>query len=156
MAEFNYKIEQLDEEWRIFNDKVIRMNIEYEIKFIVPSWFDLGIVELSENNESFANLEYENDEFVKEGNIRVFSYRTIISSVSKCDLSKDYFDEITGIYICETRAEIKILKKVKKIMTKLYQTIEKKDNKEYIESLIDERLEKNKWNLERLKGNLNN
>ena len=40
-------------------------------------------------------------------------------------------------------------------MTKLYQILEKGNNKDDIKNMIDERLEKNKWNLERLKGNYN-
>lgn len=155
MAELNYKIKQLNEEWNIFNEKVIRMNIEYEVKFIVPNWFDLDVIELGKDGESFTNLEYKREDYVEEGDFKIFTYTTQVSSIAKCDLSRDYFDETTGIYICETRAEIKILEKVKKIMTKLYQILEKGNNKDDIKNMIDERLEKNKWNLERLKGNYN-
>ena len=151
MAELNYKIRQLDEEWEIFNECVTKMNVYYEIEIHVPIWLDLDA--LSYLNESFENLE-PRDIVVSDDSLEtVYIYGICISSMAKCDLSKDEFSEVTGVYICETRAEIKVLEKVKRVITNIYKTIGLNDNRENLNNLINERLEKNNLNLERLKGN---
>ena len=149
MATLNYKIEQVNEEWKVFNERIIRMDVEYKIRLYVPDW--LNIEYLDEKLPSFENLQYDSTDYFEDGT-RECVYKIKISTISKCDTSKDEFSEVTGIYICETRAEIKVLEKTKKIIDSLFKVINKKNNSESLDNLLSERLEKNRFNLERLMG----
>ena len=40
----NYKIKQTNEEWKVFNDRIIRMHVDYDIVLYVPSWFNLDLL----------------------------------------------------------------------------------------------------------------
>ena len=151
----NYKIRQTNEEWKVFNDRIIRMHVDYDIILYVPSWFNLDL--LDSELDCFDNLEYKGQNISDEDNYqtRIITYGFRTSSLAKCDESRDEFSEETGIYICETRAEIKVLEKVQKIINAIYKVISREiEFKENTNNLITERLEKNKWNLERLKGSL--
>lgn len=150
--ELNYKIRQLDEEWKIFNDCVTRMDVYYEIELSVPVWLDLD--NLGFLNNAFENLELKDIQWNEEERKSVYLYNICVSSMAKCDLSKDEFSEIIGVYICETRAEIKVLEKVKRVLNSIYKTVESKNNKDRLDDIINVRLEKNKINLERLKENI--
>ena len=151
MSELNYKITQINEEWKIFNERIMRMNIDYELTIYTPDWLQLDVLE--EKSESFNNLEFVSKKFLSDSNITVYTYNIRISSISKCDTTKDIFSETTGIYICETKAEIKILEKVGRVMNSIYNTIEKTtDNINWVDNRTTERLFKNRQNLERLKG----
>ena len=151
MSELNYKIAQINEEWKIFNERIMRMNIDYELTIYTPDWLQLDVLE--EKSESFNNLELVSKKFLSDSNITAYTYNIRISSISKCDTTKDIFSETTGIYICETKAEIKILEKVGRVMNSIYNTIEKTtDNINWVDNRTTERLFKNRQNLERLKG----
>ena len=151
MSELNYKITQINEEWKIFNERIMRMNIDYELTIYTPDWLQLDVLE--EKSESFNNLELVSKKFLSDSNITAYTYNIRISSISKCDTTKDIFSETTGIYICETKAEIKILEKVGRVMNSIYNTIEKTtDNINWVDNRTTERLFKNRQNLERLKG----
>lgn len=150
MAELNYKIEQTNEEWKVFNDRIIRMDVEYKIRLYVPDWLNMDFLE--DKLSSFENLHYDSTEFFEDGT-RECVYRIRISTIAKCDTSRDEFSETTGIYICETRAEIKVLEKTKKIIDSLFKAVNGKDNSESLDNQLSERIEKNVWNLERLMGN---
>lgn len=147
----NYKIRQLNEEWKTFNDRVTRMNVSYEVDFYVPSWLELDAI--SSSNETFDGLDCDGLKMLDDGRT-LYKYKLKVSSVSKCDLTKDKFDEEIGVYICETRAEIKVLEKVRKVIEVLYSIVYKNNNKEQLDNMILERLEKNNWNLIRLEGNI--
>jgi hypothetical protein len=146
-----YKLKQTKEEWNSFNDRVVRTNIEYQIDLVVPKWLDLlrgGALGL----EQFTGLDYLGQQHYDANNY-VFSLKYVVRSKSKCDLSRDKFDEGTGLYICETRSELKALDKIEKVIKALYKLIgsEDKDREDQINKL-QERIDKNTWNLERLKG----
>jgi hypothetical protein len=149
MSELNYKITQINEEWEIFNNRVTKMNIEYELIIYTPSWLRLDVLE--EKSESFNNLELVNQEFLSDSNMMAYTYNICIPSISKCDITKDVFSEVIGVYLCETKAEIKILEKVSRVMNSIYDIIEKSTTINWIDDSITKRLSKNRQNLERLK-----
>lgn len=147
-----YKLKQKNEEWNSFNDRVVRTNIEYQIDLVVPKWLDLDYLLRVDALEQFTGLDYLGQQHY-DANTYVFSFRYVVRSKSKCDLSRDKFDEGTGLYICETRSELKALDKIEKVIKALYKLIgsEDKDREDQINKL-QERIDKNTWNLERLKG----
>ncbi len=149
MAELNYKIEQISEEWKVFNNRIIRMNVEYKIRIYVPEWIYIDLLE--DKLSSFDNLHHESSNTLGDGT-EEHTYTIKVSTVSKCDVSKDEFSEVTGVYICETKAEIKVLEKTKKVMNSLFKVINGGNNSEKINNSISDRIDKNDWNLKRLEG----
>ena len=152
MSELNYKITQLNEEWKVFNDHVVRMNVDYEIKFYVPGWFTIDYID--SDLDCFENLSFKDLKFLESDNYqtKILTYEITVSSIAKCDLERDKFSEKRGVYICETRAEIKVLEKVRKVIKSLYSILESvASSKKFMDDSINERLWKNKCNLERLK-----
>ena len=110
----NYKIKQIDEEWSVFNDRVVRMSVDYQIEIHIPKWLDFNYF-LSMPSYEWLE-EYRVGTYRNEPNYDAVVFRKRVSSVSKCNISLDDFDEEIGVHICETRAEIKILEFVKRIM----------------------------------------
>lgn len=136
-----YRLRQINEKWTAYNSKVIRMQTTYEVTFVVPKWLDL--YEIYQNPE-FLELKSYKD-------AREYTYEFTISSTSKCDQNVDEFDEKRGVHICETRAEIKALEKVKKIINSIYSTIGSECFDLDLAAKLDKRILKNINNLDRLK-----
>lgn len=153
MANISYKLSVKDEVYGEFNEgRVIRMRALYEIRLCVPRWFYLD--DEIYKDQVFNNVimdEDSGDPIERDGNI-IYTFNYLVNTIAKCNTDEDYPDLTMGIYICETRAEIKALNKVKRIVNKLYSIIEKGDNKEEINSSIDTKLDKNLYNLMRLTG----
>lgn len=148
-----YKLKQKEEEWNSFNDRVVRTNIEYQICLTVPKWLDLDYLLRVDALEQFNGLDYLGQEHDNDASNYIFVFRYIVRSKSKCDISRDKFDEGTGLYICETRSELKALEKIEKIIKALYKLIYLNDKDiENQMNKLQERIDKNTWNLERLKG----
>ncbi len=147
MNEITYKLRQLNEEWKVFGDHVVRMHVDYEITITAPRW--INVKWMRSTLSSFENLEYQDIETgVDRGTVN-YIYRIQVSSIAKCNLTKDKFDETTGIYICETRAEIKALEKVKRIIDSMYKLVKDIETSQTrIDNLIDQRINKNIQNLE--------
>ena len=148
-----YKLKQKNEEWNSFNDRVVRTNIEYQIEITAPCWFDLDYLLRADALEQFTGIDYIGRQYSVDSNVYTYNLVYTVRSKSKCDLSRDKFDEGTGLYICETRSELKALDKIEKVIKALYKLIgsEDKDREDQINKL-QERIDKNIWNLERLKG----
>lgn len=149
-----YKLKQTKEEWSSFNDRVVRTNIEYQIEITAPRWLNLNELLITDALEQFTGLDYIWHDFNNEDdNTYIYGLQYKVRSKSKCNISKDKFDEGTGLYICETRSELKALDKIEKVIKALYKLIGSEDK--YREDQINklqERKYKNECNLERLKG----
>ena len=150
-----YKLKQTKEEWNSFNDRVVRTNIEYQIEITAPCWFDLDYLLRVGALEQFTGFDYIGRQYSVDANVYTYNLIYTVRSKSKCDITRDKFDEGIGLYICETRSELKALDKVEKLIKALYKLISSGGNNKDREDQINKlqtRIDKNTWNLERLKG----
>lgn len=147
MIEFNYKIKQLSENFIVDFSGKVKMSIEYSLEITVPEWFDVST--FCHKSDTFKNLKLREKKHNLLDGTKTYCYQFISSTIAKCDLEKDEFDEDTGVFICETRAEIKALSKIRRIFDFLCKRVNS-DNKESLYNKILKRIEKNQRNLERL------
>lgn len=150
--EINYKLHTEKEEHKIYNQKVIKLKTTYKLKLNLPYWIDCFYLfnffpHKPISDADVCNLGYP--VITGEGLKRRRNYEITftVNTMSKCK-DDDKFNEIKGLHICETKAEIKALKIVSKFISRIKRELCFDDSD--INTSLNNRLDKNCKNLNRL------
>ena len=148
----DYKLQTENEDIKYYNQKVAKLDTTYKLRISLPYWIDSSYVfslfPLSPKKGDDIVMMIDNPYITGEGLEKVhhFKINYHIHTTSKCK-DDDKFDEIIGLHICETKAEIKALEIIRKFMVNLKVNLEL-DEEPYYRMGI--RLAKNHENLDRL------
>jgi len=146
--EINYKLQTEKEEYKTYNNKVVKLKTTYKLKINLPYWIDGFYLSnfFSTKLKGTDNVVVNIDQGFTSGSglnrRRNYYIYFPIYTTAKCN-NDDTFDETKGVHICETKAEIKALETVKKFILKLKNIISIDKCSEFTISILDNRIDKN-------------